>query len=100
LGKGRIHWNPDKTALYLGREDQGSTIIVSTFLEKGRTIKDNILAAEAIQAKKEIGTNLRTVRMGIKEMQVPDNSSDKKWDNDFKVYLNPEKIRQALLLPA
>jgi hypothetical protein len=29
----------------------------------------------------------------MKGMQVPDNLSDKKWNNDFKIYLNPEKAK-------
>jgi hypothetical protein len=56
--KGRIHWSPDRTALYLGREDQGSTIMVSAYPAEGKTIKDNVIAAEAA----------RTIRMGTKGM--------------------------------
>jgi hypothetical protein len=51
--------------------------MISIFLAEGRIIKDNILFIEATQAKKEIGINFRTVRMGIKGMQVSDNSSNK-----------------------
>jgi hypothetical protein len=36
--------------------------------------------------------------MGIKEIQVFNNLSDKKWDNDFKVYLNPERIKAGITI--
>jgi hypothetical protein len=42
--------------------------MISIFLTKKRTIKDNILSVEATQARKKINTNLRTVRIEIKEM--------------------------------
>jgi hypothetical protein len=35
--------------------------------------------------------------MGIKGMQVPDDSSDKEWDDDFKVYLNPERAEAGII---
>jgi hypothetical protein len=35
--------------------------------------------------------------MGIKKMQVSDNSSNKKWDNDFKIYLNPKKAKTGII---
>jgi hypothetical protein len=54
------------------------------------------LTTEAIQAKKKINANLRTVRMRIKEMQVFNNSSNKKWDNDFKIYLNFERVKAGI----
>jgi hypothetical protein len=31
-------------------------------------------------------------------MQVPDNSSDKKWDNNFKIYLNLEKAEAGIII--
>jgi hypothetical protein len=46
--KDRIYWNSDKIVLYLGREDQKNTIIVSIFPAEERIIKDNILSVEAI----------------------------------------------------
>jgi hypothetical protein len=35
--------------------------------------------------------------MGIKEMQVPNNSNNKKWDNNLKVYLNSEKAKTGII---
>jgi hypothetical protein len=52
--------------------------MVNTFPAKRKIIKDNVLTAEAIQTKNKTGINLRTIRMRIKGMQVPDNSSKKK----------------------
>jgi hypothetical protein len=52
--------------------------MVNTFLTEKRIIKNNILFAEAIQIKNEKNVNFRIIRIGIKGMQVPDNSSDKK----------------------
>jgi hypothetical protein len=52
--------------------------MVNTFLAEEKIIKNNILSVEAIQTKKEIGINIRIIRMGIKKMQVSNNSSDKK----------------------
>jgi hypothetical protein len=52
--------------------------MVSTFPAKKRIIKNNILAAEITQTGVKIGINLRIIRMRIKGMQVPNNSSDKK----------------------
>jgi hypothetical protein len=34
--------------------------------------------------------------MEIKKIQVSNNSNNKKWDNDFKIYLNPEKIKTGI----
>jgi hypothetical protein len=31
-------------------------------------------------------------------MQVSNNSSDKKWDNNFKIYLNPEKAETGITI--
>jgi hypothetical protein len=31
-------------------------------------------------------------------MQVSDNSSNKKWDNDFKIYLNPERAETGIII--
>jgi hypothetical protein len=42
--------------------------MVSTFFKKGRTIKNNVLAAEAIQARNKKDANMRIIRMGIKRM--------------------------------
>jgi hypothetical protein len=39
---------------------------------------------------------MRTIRIGIKEIQVPNNSSNKKWNNDIKVYLNLEKSETGI----
>jgi hypothetical protein len=36
--------------------------------------------------------------MEIKEMQVFNNSSDKKWDNNFKVYFNPERAKTGIVI--
>jgi hypothetical protein len=52
--------------------------MINTFPAEKKTIKNNVLSAETIQTKNEINTNLRTVRMEIKRMQIPNNSSDKK----------------------
>jgi hypothetical protein len=52
--------------------------MVNTFPAEEKTIKDNVLFVEAIQTEKKISANLRIIRMGIKEMQIFDNSSDKK----------------------
>jgi hypothetical protein len=73
-------------------------IIINTFLKKEKTIKNNILAAEIIQAKNEKDANMRIVRMGIKKMQVSDNSSNEKWDNDFKIYLNPDRAKAGITI--
>jgi hypothetical protein len=35
--------------------------------------------------------------MRIKGMQVPDNSSNKKRDNNFKIYLNPERAETGII---
>jgi hypothetical protein len=35
--------------------------------------------------------------MRIKGIQVPDNSSNEKWDNDFKIYFNPEKTKVGII---
>jgi hypothetical protein len=35
--------------------------------------------------------------MRIKGMQVSNNSSDKKWDNNFKIYFNPEKAKAGII---
>jgi hypothetical protein len=70
--------------------------MVSTFLTKENTIKDNVLSVEVTQAKKKKKVNFRTVRMGIKGMQISDNSSNKKWNNNFEVYLNPERIKAGI----
>jgi hypothetical protein len=40
---------------------------------------------------------MRTIRIEIKEIQVFNNSSDKKWDNDFKVYLNSDKVKIGII---
>jgi hypothetical protein len=34
--------------------------------------------------------------MGIKEIQVPNNSSNKKWNNNFKIYLNLERAKAGI----
>jgi hypothetical protein len=34
--------------------------------------------------------------MGIKGMQVLDDSSDEEWDDDLKVYLNPERAKVGI----
>jgi hypothetical protein len=31
-------------------------------------------------------------------MQISDNSSDKKWDNDLKIYLNLEKVKTGIIV--
>jgi hypothetical protein len=36
--------------------------------------------------------------MGIKGIQVPNNSSNKKWDNDFKIYLNSDKAKAGIII--
>jgi hypothetical protein len=36
--------------------------------------------------------------MRIKNIQVPDNSNNKKWDNDFKIYLNPERAKTNITI--
>jgi hypothetical protein len=36
--------------------------------------------------------------MGIKEIQVFDDSSDEKWDDDFEVYLNPERAEVGIVV--
>jgi hypothetical protein len=30
-------------------------------------------------------------------MQVSNNSSDKKWNNNFKIYFNPERIKASII---
>jgi hypothetical protein len=40
---------------------------------------------------------MRTIRMGIKKIQILNNSSNKKWDNNFKIYLNPEKAEAGII---
>jgi hypothetical protein len=35
--------------------------------------------------------------MGIKRMQIPNNLSNKKWDNDLKIYLNPERAEAGII---
>jgi hypothetical protein len=55
------------------------------------------LAVEVIQAGNKKGANIRIIRMGIKEMQVPDNSSDKEWNNNIEIYLNPEKAKAGII---
>jgi hypothetical protein len=52
--------------------------MINIFFTEGKTIKNNVLFVETTQIKKEISVNLRTVRMRIKEMQVFNDSSDKK----------------------
>jgi hypothetical protein len=34
--------------------------------------------------------------MGIKKMQVSNDSSDEKWDDNFKIYLNPERAQAGI----
>jgi hypothetical protein len=51
--------------------------MISTFLTEEKTIKNNVLSIEVTQAEKETDANLRTIRMEIKEIQVPNNSNDK-----------------------
>jgi hypothetical protein len=36
--------------------------------------------------------------MGIKRMQVPNDSSDKKWDNNLKMYFNSEKAKVGIAI--
>jgi hypothetical protein len=36
--------------------------------------------------------------MRIKRMQVFNNSSNKKWDNDFKIYLNLKKVKAGIII--
>jgi hypothetical protein len=72
--------------------------MVSIFPAEKNIIKNNVLFVEATQAKKKIGANLRTIRMGIKEIQVSNNSNDKEWDNDFKIYLNPERAKTDIII--
>jgi hypothetical protein len=71
--------------------------MVSTFLTEKRTIKNNILSIEITQTKKKTNINFRIIRIRIKGMQVPNNSSDKKWDNNFKIYFNPERIKVSII---
>ena len=72
--------------------------MVSTFLAEKKIIKNNVLSVEAIQTEKEININLRTIRMGIKEIQIPNNSSNKKQNNNFKIYLNPERAKAGIAI--
>jgi hypothetical protein len=51
--------------------------MISVYLTKEKTIKNNILAAETAYTGNEISVSLRTIRIGINEMQVLDNFSDK-----------------------
>jgi hypothetical protein len=36
--------------------------------------------------------------MGIKKIQIFNNSSNKKWDNDFKIYFNLEKAEADIVI--
>jgi hypothetical protein len=71
--------------------------MISTFLAEKKIIKNNVLFIEITQIKKETGINFRTIRIGIKGMQIPNNSSDKKWNNNFKIYLNSEKAKTGII---
>jgi hypothetical protein len=31
-------------------------------------------------------------------MQVSNNSNDKKWDNNFEIYLNPERVKIDIII--
>jgi hypothetical protein len=31
-------------------------------------------------------------------MQIPNNSNDKKWDNNLKIYLNPERAEAGITI--
>jgi hypothetical protein len=67
--------------------------MVSTFPAERKIIKNNVLAAEVIQIKNEIDTNFRIIRIGIKKMQVSNNSNDEKWDNNLKIYFNLKRSK-------
>jgi hypothetical protein len=45
--------------------------MVSTFPAEKRIIKNNILSAEIIQARNEIGANMRIIQIGIKKNASP-----------------------------
>jgi hypothetical protein len=70
--------------------------MVNTFPAEERTIKNNILFVETTQTEKKINANLRIIRIKIKRMQVPNDSSDKKWNNNLKIYLNPERAEAGI----
>jgi hypothetical protein len=36
--------------------------------------------------------------MGIKRMQIPNNSNNKKWNNNIKIYLNPERVKAGIII--
>jgi hypothetical protein len=67
--------------------------MVNTFFTERKTIKNNVLFAEVIQIKNKTNINFRTVRMGIKGIQIPNNSNDEERDNNLKIYLNLKKTK-------
>ena len=87
---GRIHWSQDRTTLYLGGEDQGEARMINAYPVEGKSIKDNVLAAEAFQGRGEKGASVHTLRMERKGMQLLDESSDEEWDEGLEVYPNFE----------
>jgi hypothetical protein len=52
--------------------------MISTFPTEKKIIKNNILSVEVTQAKKETDANLRIIRIRLKKIQIPNNSSNKK----------------------
>jgi hypothetical protein len=36
--------------------------------------------------------------MGIKGIQIPNNSSNKEWDNNFEIYFNPERVKTGITI--
>jgi hypothetical protein len=36
--------------------------------------------------------------MRIKGIQIPNNSSDKEWDNDFEIYFNLERVKTGIII--